>query len=278
MGRDKEGDFPAGGAGGVPLFCLRMREVPGTLRAERVPFGSTRWQVVRESARGEGVSPEAAQAALAALCRQYWPPLYSFARRRGYNSPDAQDLTQEFFAHLLENRLYARADPTKGKFRSFLLTLFKRFLSDASKRKGSQKRGGGLEFVPFSPELAAEETLCLHALSAHGALDEEHFFDRHWAETLVGAALAALREEYASESRAELFESLQPFLIGGEGLPSQAEAASRLEMPAVTLRSHLARLRARYRETLRAEAARTAGREEDIDEELRYLCRVLLQG
>lgn len=248
------------------------------MRGERVPFGTTRWSVIAACSQAAGASSDEAHAALDALCRQYWPPLYSFARRRGYRPPDAQDLTQEFFGDLLASRVYARADPAKGRFRSFLVTIFKRFLSDASKREQSQKRGGGQEFVPLPPELADAETHCLSELANHPARDEEHFFDRQWAETLVRSALASLRDQYAEESRAELFESLRGFLTAGEDLPTQEDIASRLQMPAATLRSHVTRLRARYRDALRTEVARTLSPEEDIDEELRYLCQVLIRS
>ena len=120
-----------------------MQALPGTRRVKHVPFATTHWSAVAACAQPGGVSAEEAHAALAALCRQYWPSLYSFARRRGQRLADAQDLTQEFFGYLLEHRLYERAEPAKGRFRSFLLTVFKRFLADADKRATSQKRGGG---------------------------------------------------------------------------------------------------------------------------------------
>lgn len=256
-----------------------MKELPGTLRAERVPFDTTRWSVVLACAEADGSAPDEASAARAAeaLCRQYWPPLYSFVRRRGFASPDAQDLVQDFLAHFLAQRLYARADPARGRFRSFLITRLKGFLSDAGKRAASQKRGGGAVFVPLDPELDAAETHCLYELAASQALDEDRFFERQWADTLVTGALAALEAEYAEAGRAALFKELRPFLGGGRRLPDQEAVAARLQVPPATLRSHLARLRARYRETLRAEVARTVAREEDVDEELRYLCRVLMR-
>ena len=245
---------------------------------KHVPFVTTHWSAVAACAQPGGVSAAEAHAALAALCRQYWPPLYSFARRRGYRLPDAQDLTQEFFGYLLEHRLYERADPAKGKFRSFLLAVFKRFLADADKRATSQKRGGGRGFVLLASELDLAETQCLYELADDVPLDEERFFEQQWAETLVRKALASLRAAYVRESKAELFESLQPFLTGGEHLPTQEELAGRLQMPAATLRSHVTRLRARYRDTLRDEVACTVSREQDIDGELRYLCRILIHA
>ena len=116
----------------------------------------------------------------------------------------------------------------------------------------------------------------MYELADDAAPDEEHCFDQQWAETLVRNALVSLGEAYTRESKAALFESLQPFLTGGEHLLTQQELASRLQMPAATLRSHVTRLRARYRDTLRVEVARTVSQEEDVDEELRYLCRILI--
>ena len=255
-----------------------MRQLPGTRRAKHAPFITTRWSTVIACSQPDGVSDEEAQIALTALCRQYWPPLYSFARRRGYRLPDAQDLTQEFFGYLLEHRLYERADPAKGRFRSFLIAVFKRFLADIGKRETSQKRGGGRGFVLLRSELDYAETQCLYELMDDASPDEEHFFDQQWAETLVRNALANLQQAYASESKAELFASLQGFLTGGEELPTQQELAGRLRMPAATLRSHVTRLRARYRDILRAEVARTVLREKDIDEELHHLCQILLHA
>lgn len=253
-----------------------MKEVPGTLRASPVPFGTTRWRVIAAASAKTDAPPAEAEAALATLCRQYWPPLYSYVRRRGYKPADAEDLTQEFFGRLLKDRLHVRADPAKGRFRSFLITLFKGFLSDVGKREASQKRGGGKEFVLLQPELDATEAGCLAELAQPCTQDEERFFERQWAETLVNHALANLGADYAGEGKGELFESLQGFITAGGDPPSQEEVASRLRMPAGTLRSHVTRLRSRYRDTLRAEVASTLAHESEVDEELRYLCQVLL--
>ncbi len=248
-----------------------MKPVPGTLRGERASFDTTHWSVVLACAREEG----GAQAALTRLCQDYWPPLYSFARRRGHRPPDAQDLTQDFFAYLLENRVFHQADPARGKFRSFLLTVFKRFLVNADTRERQQKRGGDREFVLLEEEIQAVEAHSSRTPEL-AALDEDRYYEQRWAEALVARTFDLLRRENAAGSKEKIFTALEPFLRGGQGLPSQEEVAVRLDLPLGTLRSHLSRLRGRYREVIRAEVARTVAAKEDVDEELRYLFRALV--
>ena len=252
-----------------------MREVPGTLRGGHASFDTTHWSVVFACARDEGEVAADAQAALARLCQDYWPPLYSFARRRGHRPPDAQDLTQDFFAYLLETRVFSQADPARGKFRSFLLTLFKRFLINAHTRERQQKRGGGQEFVLLDEEIQAVEAQSTRTPEL-AAMDEDRYYEQRWAESLVARTFETLRRENAAGVKAAIFTALEPFLRGGHGLPSQEEVAARLEMPLGTLRSHLSRLRTRYREVIRAEVSRTVAAAEDVDEELRYLFRALV--
>ncbi len=237
---------------------------------------TTHWSVVHDFTLEE-TAPDRAQAALTRLCRDYWPPLYRFVRRRGYSRADAQDLTQGFFAYLIEKHAYATPDRSKGKFRTFLLTLLKRYLSATRAHESRQKRGGGREMVFLDGgEINAIERVSDNALLIGAPLDEERLFEWNWAAALVGRAMENLRAEYSSGSRARVLAALRPFLTGGVGLPSQEEAAARLGVPLETLRSHLFRLRSRYRALLRAEVLRTVAQEKDIDEELRYLCRVLI--
>ena len=253
-----------------------MRENPGTLQADGATFPTTRWSMVAAGARSWETSPGAAEEALAELCRDYWAPLYAFIRRRGFSGHDAQDLTQAFFAYLIETKAYARADRERGKFRTFLLVVLKRFLSDVYDREHRLKRGGDCTFLFFDDDLASAEAL-FQSTSANGSVtDEERRFDWDWAESLVARALKALRAEYAVGAKPRIFGVLQPFLTGGQRLPSQQEAAARLNVPIETLRSHLSRLRVRYRELLRGEIARTVSTETEVDEELRYLCQLLI--
>lgn len=238
-----------------------------------MPFGTTHWSVIAACSPNEQ-SSEAAHAALTQLCRDYWPPLYSFVRRRGYSSADAQDLVQGFFAIFLKSRAYARSDQRKGKFRSFLLASIKHYMADVWDRERALKRGGAHEFVLLDETIVALENR-RSVQSPPDALGAEREFEQRWADTLVTHALARVEAEFTGESRQRLFDELKPFLCGGAALPSQDEIAQRLRMPIETLRSHLSRLRSRYRDLLRDEVARTVSPNDDVDEELRHLCRVL---
>jgi RNA polymerase sigma factor (sigma-70 family) len=237
---------------------------------------TTHWSVVSDFAL-EQTAPDRAEAALTRLCRDYWPPLYRFVRRNGYSRDDAKDLTQGFFAYLIEKRVYADPDRSKGRFRTFLLTLLKRYLGAARHHQCRQKRGGGNPPLCLeSSHLNALERTSDDAFLIRAPLDEERLFERNWATALVTRAIGVLSGEYASDRKARVFAELRPFLTGGVGLPTQEAAAAHLGVSVETLRSHLFRLRARYRALLRAEVRRTVPREQDIDDELRYLCRVLI--
>lgn len=221
-------------------------------------------------------APEKARIAFARLCEDYWPPLYRFVRQRGYSRHDAEDLTQGFFAYLLEKQAYGPADRSKGRFRTFLLVLLKRYLGAARAHQSRQKRGGNQEMVRLDDaKLDALDKASLDALSSDAPSDEERLFEWNWATALVSRAMAELGAEYSSGPKSRLLAELRPFLTGGVGLPTHQMAAARLGVSVETLRSHLFRLRSRYRELLRAEVLRTVPVEADIDDELRYLCRVL---
>src|SRR5262249_41975474 len=194
----------------------------------------THWSVVVACACDD----EAADVAVAQLCRDYWPPLYTFARRRGYNPADAQDLVQGFFASLLQSKAYTRTDRAKGKFRSFLLASFKNYMSDAWDRGRALKRGRDYEFVLLDDEIDAVEKV--YALDAGAIkLSEEQQYERSWAMALVGRALERIRAEFNDGAKASLFAALKPFLTGGAALPSQESVAQQLDLPIDTLRSHL---------------------------------------
>jgi RNA polymerase sigma factor (sigma-70 family) len=236
-------------------------------------FPSTRWSVVLAAGRTQAES-EIAQSALAELCQTYWAPLYSFVRSRGYTVHDAQDLTQSFFAYLLEHKIYTRVDRQKGKFRSFLLASVKNFLTHEADRARALKRGGGQEFLPLHEDLAKEAESLFQTHS--NASNEDRLFDRSWAEALLAAGLERLSADYKSESQEKLFNELRIFVAGGaDRLPTYAELKDRLGIAESTLRSHVTRLRARYLEALRAEVRRTVHTETQVDEELRELIHVL---
>jgi RNA polymerase sigma-70 factor (ECF subfamily) len=249
-------------------YSFSVKGIPGTIQDGGAAFATTHWSVVAACADENGT----ADAALAQLCHDYWPPLYTFTRRRGYSPADAQDIVQGFFAHLLQSKAYSRTDPAKGKFRSFLLASLKNYMSDIWDRSRALKRGRGCEFVLLDDEIDAVETL--YSRETVGmTLSEEQQYERGWAAALVARALERIRAEF--HRKADLFAALKPFLIGGVGLPSHESVATMLDMPIDTLRSHLARLRARYREVVREEVARTIGPADDVEEELRHLRRIL---
>jgi RNA polymerase sigma factor (sigma-70 family) len=236
-------------------------------------FPSTHWSVILAAGKSHA-EPEVARAALAELCQTYWTPLYTFVRRRGYTVEDAQDLTQGFFAYLIEHKIYARTDRQKGRFRSFLLASLKNFLADASDRERTLKRGGGRAFLPLHEEQVENAESVFQARSA--APNEEWLFDHSWAETVLGAGLERLAADYKSESKEKIFNELRIFLTSGaEPLPTYAELAIHLGVTESTLRSHVTRLRQRYRQALRAEVRRTVDTEAEVDEELHELLRIL---
>ena len=242
-----------------------------------VAFVSTHWSVVLQCAREEG-SPDDAErcrTALEMLCRDYWPPLYSCVRRRGYPPAEAQDLVQSFFIHLLESRAYAKADPTRGKFRTFLYASLKNFLSNAHDDAGRQKRGGDQTFVPLEEHLAEAEAAAMVADSG-GEITADRLFEQRWAASVLHHAWEALRREVEDAGRGELLYALRPYLTAGATVPPpQEEVAARLGLPLATLRTHVHRLRARFRSAVRTEVARTLPAGADVDEEILHLRRTL---
>jgi RNA polymerase sigma factor (sigma-70 family) len=250
-----------------------VKTLAETIHGQSDPFAPTHWSVILAAGRSEA-EPEIAQAALAQLCQTYWAPLYTFVRSRGYAVHDAQDLTQSFFVYLIEKKIYARADRQKGKFRSFLLASLKNFLADAYDREQTLKRGGTHDFVPLR-EKQIEEAESLFQTHSD-ATNEDRVFERSWAQMLVAAGLERLSAEYKAEGKEKLFQELKIFLTGAaEPLPRYADLAERLGTIESTLRSQITRLRARYREALRAEVRRTVETEAEVDGELRELLRVL---
>ena len=238
-------------------------------------FPSTHWSVVLAAGQGQA-KPETAGAALAQLCQVYWAPLYGFVRSRGHTIHDAQDLTQSFFAYVLERKVYARVDRRKGRFRSFLLASLKNFLADAVDRERTLKRGGSQIFLPLREEQAkeAESLFQTHI----GMSNEDRLFDRSWAEALVSAALEQLSADYKREGKEQLFNQLRIFIAGGaEPPPTYGDLRDRLGITESTLRSHVTRLRARYRDALRTEVRRTVNTERQVDQELRELLHVLTE-
>jgi len=234
-------------------------------------FATTHWSVVL-AAKKCGGSPRADDA-MEKLCRAYWPPLYAYIRREGHSVADAKDLTQEFFARLLAKDYLQHLRHQKGKFRSFLLTFVKRFLSDERDKAGAQKRGGRKTLVSLDETSAEERYL---DASVNG-LSPDQIFDRRWAQTVMERALSRLREEYVAGGKAALFEQLKDIQPGEHGAASYAEIGARLGLARATIASAVHRLRKRHREILREEIAHTVARLEDINEEIRNLLAVLIR-
>ncbi len=228
-------------------------------------FPTTLWTVVLHAGRNE---PTQVQAALTQLCQAYWYPLYSFVRRRGYSSHDAQDLTQAFFAQLLEKRGLERVDPELGRFRTFLLASLKNFLANDWDRAHARKRGGGQTIVSIDEESAESR----YQLEPSHDMTAERHFERQWAMTLLDQVLDALRDEYHSEGKGDHFDELKAVIIGQP--EAYADMAARLRRSEGAIKVAVHRLRHRYRDLMRARIAATVG-EGDVDDELRHLLAVL---
>jgi RNA polymerase sigma-70 factor (ECF subfamily) len=221
---------------------------------------------------GNGTSPQQS-VALEKLCRAYWHPLYAFIRRNGFGEEDAKDLTQQFFARLLERKDFEMVDRSKGKFRTFLLASLTHFLSNERDRARAAKRGGGQTI--FSLDEAELEHL--NRLEPASELSPDKLFDLRWATTVMENALARLREEMQAAEKAPQFEELKKYLSGEPVEGEYAAVGERLGMTgqAVAVRVH--RLRTRYRELVRAEVAETVSSPLELEEEMRHLYVVLNQ-
>lgn len=243
----------------------RLQPIGSPPRGES--FQTTRWTVVLAAADGGSSAPAEARAALEALCRGYWFPLYAFARRRGHAPDAAQDLVQGFFARLLEKDIVGDADPARGRFRAYLLGAFRHFLADQRDHESALKRGGG--HLTLSRD--ADDAERRYALDAAHDLTPERLFDRHWAVTLLEHVLADLRAQMTREGKADLFERLKGYLTADVSDGNQAEAAADLGMSPGALRVALHRLRGRYRDRLLAHIADTVAAPGDVDDEVRQL-------
>ena len=231
-------------------------------------FATTRWSVVL--AAGKGASPDA-DTALASLCQRYWYPLYAFVRRSGHQPADAQDLTQEFFARLLEKHYLRAADPERGRFRSFLLASCKHFLSKERDRAKAQKRGGGRKVLPLDFE-AGERRYSLEP--THEATAEK-VYERRWALTLLDQVFARLRNEFDRAGKRNEFDRLKVYLTGEAAALSYREAAAELGTTEGAVKVAVHRLRRRYRELVREEIGHTVAGPDDVAEELRRLFAAL---
>jgi RNA polymerase sigma-70 factor (ECF subfamily) len=231
-------------------------------------FVTTRWSVVLTAGSSETTG---ARHALEKLCQAYWYPLYAYVRRRGFSPPDAEDLTQEFFARFLEHHWVANADREKGRFRTFLLSAMNHFLANEWDKARAQKRGGGAPLLPL--EFDTAETRYIRE-PADNVTPEQHF-ERRWALTLLETVTDRLRAEYEQDGRGDLFAVLNPCLVGERTSQPYAELAQKLALSEGAVKSAVHRLRQRYRQLLREEITHTVAGPGEVEEELRHLVAVL---
>ncbi len=233
-------------------------------------FVTTHWSVVLSAREQTSLSSDQA---LEMLCRTYWYPLYAHVRRLGHSPHDAEDLTQEFFARLLEKNYLQTADRAKGRFRTFLLVALEHFLANDWDRQRAQKRGGGKVMVPLGTTVAEN----FYAAEAETNSTPMRAYERRWALTLVEQALRRLREEHKQAGKIRDFERLKPFLTAEPGSIRYGTAAAECGVTEGTLRVTVHRLRGRFREIFREEVAHTLAGPSDVDEEMRYLVEVLAE-
>ena len=232
-------------------------------------FKTTSWTVVLAAKDSE--APTSGDA-LNSLCGTYWPPLYAYIRQRGFSEEDAQDLTQDFFAHLLGRDFLKNVEQDRGRFRSFLLASLKNFLTNTWKKGQTQKRGGSLPH-PLSLDFAMAEGR--YALAHNKDLDARTLFDRQWARAVLDTVLQHLREEFAARGRSDVFDGLKGCLISGKGDSSYCTLGGQLSMSEGAVKMAVHRMRRRYAELIWEEVARTVERPEDIEQELNYLIEVV---
>ncbi len=249
------------------MMGLGSREAPGAVG--HPAFGSTHWSVVLLAAAADP-SP-ASSAAFEKLCQSYWYPLYAYIRGRGYSPEDAQDLTQDFFARLLENHGLQGVSPLKGKFRSFLLASVKHLLSDERDRANSQKRGGGVLVLALDAQTAEER----YRLEPLDELTPEKVFERRWAAALVEQVLGQLEEDYSSTGRGLVYQVLQAFVPGDGPGRDYTVAARQLGITEGAARVAVHRLRQRFGTMFRAAVAETVDAPEELEPEMRYLLAAL---
>ena len=243
---------------------------PSPDRISSARFPTTHWsRVVAASGRATPDDREA----LAELCRAYWYPLYAFIRRKGFQPEDAQDLTQAYFARLLQTGVLAAADPEKGRFRAFLRTDCGFFLADQRDRENALKRGGGVTPVSFD----ARDAEGRYQVEPADLLTPDRLFDRAWALTLLDGVLDQLTREYADSGRAELFAQLKVVLTDGPRSVSYARIATQLGMSEVAVQSAVQRVRRRYRDLVRERIAATLGDPSpaEVEDEIRALFSAL---
>jgi len=233
-------------------------------------FEDTAWSIVIATG---ATTPARAHTAMGELCRIYWRPIYAYLRRTGYDTHDAQDLTQSFFQHLLQNETLRRVSRDKGRFRSFLLGALKRCLADEQMQRHTLKRGGRIQFIS-TDDLEAEE---LHHLRADHEAAPDEILDARWAGVVLERALDKVRTECAAEGKANLFEALSPFLEGTKPHISYQEVADRMSLGLGAVKTLIYRLRRQFATAVRREILQTVSAPHEVDDELRRLRTVFAQ-
>jgi RNA polymerase sigma-70 factor (ECF subfamily) len=233
-------------------------------------FATTHWSVVLTAGAGQS-DADAAGRALEHLCRTYWPPLYAYIRRRGFGPDDAQDLTQEFFARLLERKDLTWVSPDKGRFRSFLLASLNHFLCNEWDRSRAIKRGAQVAFISIDEDSPQHRSL----IESIADLPAERAFEKRWATALLDAAFERLRQESTQAGKADLFDQLKPFLAGEPDPGEYGTVATRLGWTHGSVAVAVHRLRQRYADLVREEIAQTVAQPEAVEAEMRELFAAL---
>lgn len=232
-------------------------------------FHTTHWSVVLAASEENS---EGAAVALEELCRAYWMPVFVYARRCGWNVQSAEDLTQEFFHRLLDRGYLAQADPQKGRFRNFLLVMFKHFLANEWDRANAVKRGGRVSFISIDQE---SEGSGLWMPSTNDTPDQA--FARTWALVFLERVMGRLREGQAGARQLEQFDALKHYLISDEAAETYAQLASRLGTTEAAIKMAVQRLRQRFAAAIREEIAHTVARPDEIEDEIRCLFAAVSQ-
>ena len=241
--------------------------------SERPQFATTRWTLILRNQATDAECP--ARDALAQLCQIYWRPIFTFICRHGYPVPDAQDLTQDFFMMILEDKFFASADPDRGRFRCFLLKSLKNFLIDAEIKRHRHKRGGDFAFVSWEELMAEAPSQLLISARAVESCPAETLFDLRWAASVAEQALRRLREECESQGHRRTYEALRDYLTADRTEISYEHLSEILGVSTSTVKRLMHQFRTSYRRLLREEIAETVEDGADVDDEIRYLCRAL---
>lgn len=255
-----------------PVFFVLQHLMSQTENTNFTPFPATRWTLIRRVQKGG--EAEAARA-MDEICRQYWYPIYAFARRGGFNAMDAEDLTQTFFQRLIASETIHAAREEKGLMRSFMLSLLKRVISNHVRHASAEKRGGPAGVTVSFDDVAAEERYTHEPADIH---DPDTLFDRAWAQGVLEAAEKKLRAEFASADNLDGYEQLREFLPLGDNVTPYAAVAKKLGVAEGTLRLQVHRMRKRYGKLIEEEIAQTVNSQDEVKNELAHLMAVIGRG